>query len=153
MEMPKPTAAHKKLEKLVGTWVGEEKMHPSPWAPKGGIATGHIENRSALDGFVVIQDYVQERDGQVTFRGHGVFTWDAPRESYVLTWWDSMGMPPNEFRGTFEGDSFILTAQNPMGSNRTTFDFSGEGTYSFKMEISQDGEKWMTFMEGSYTRK
>ena len=26
MDMPKPTEAHKKLEKLVGNWSGEEKI-------------------------------------------------------------------------------------------------------------------------------
>ena len=40
MEMPTPGAAHFKLERLVGLWMGEERVHPSPWDPKGGDAVG-----------------------------------------------------------------------------------------------------------------
>ena len=31
MDMPKPTPAHDRLKKFVGTWKGEEKLSPSPW--------------------------------------------------------------------------------------------------------------------------
>lgn len=55
MEMPKPTTAHHQLAALVGTWVGEEKMYPSPWDPAGGTATGRFQNRLALDGLAVVQ--------------------------------------------------------------------------------------------------
>jgi len=30
MEQPTPTEQHKKLERLVGKWVGEENIHGSP---------------------------------------------------------------------------------------------------------------------------
>ena len=56
----------------------QERLYPSPWDPTGGPAVGHIENRAALDGFAVVHDYEHERNGSVTYRGHGIFTWDAP---------------------------------------------------------------------------
>ena len=93
MEMPTPGDAHRRLEVLVGTWIGEETMHPSPWDPQGGVADGTIENRLALDGFNVIQEYTQSRDGQQTFAGHGVFGWDGQRGCYTLHWFDTMGTP------------------------------------------------------------
>ncbi len=95
MEMPKPTEAHRRLERLVGAWTGQERLHPSPWDPSGGPAVGHVENRAALDGFAVIHDYEQERNGTVTYRGHGIYTWDSTRRQYMMHWWDSMGFPPN----------------------------------------------------------
>src|SRR3954469_8319331 len=33
MEMPRPTAEHRKLQLLLGDWEGEERMAPSPWGP------------------------------------------------------------------------------------------------------------------------
>src|SRR4030095_8583695 len=53
MEMGMPTVQeqHKKLQTLAGTWTGEEKMHPSPWDPEGGMALGKVNNRIDLDGF------------------------------------------------------------------------------------------------------
>ncbi|MBI4549087.1 MAG: DUF1579 family protein [Ignavibacteriae bacterium] len=151
--MPKPTDAHKKLEKLIGSWSGQEKLHPSPWDPKGGTARGRVTNRSALDGFVVVQDYEQERNGVINFCGHGVFGWNAAQQCYTLHWFDSMGMPPNEFRGSFKNDVLTMTSQDPQGHSRATFDFSKENQYSFRMEVSQDGKQWHTFMEGKYSQK
>ena len=40
MNMPNPSPGHLLLEKLAGSWVGEEIMHPSQWDPKGGVALG-----------------------------------------------------------------------------------------------------------------
>lgn len=153
MEMPRPTHGHKKLEKLIGTWHGEERMSPSPWDPEGGIAVGRVENRAALGGFAVLQDYEQRRGGAVSFQGHGIFTYDAPAEAYVLHWFDSMGMPPNEFRGRFEGDVLTLACEAPHGHSRCIFDVSRKESYSFRMDVSPDGKQWQTFMEGRYTRE
>src|SRR5215831_3482400 len=92
-EMPKPTDEHLRLQKLVGEWEGTETLSPSPWGP-GGKATGRSSIRSDLDGFFVIQDYVEEKDGRVVFRGHGVFGWDAGDKKYIWYWVDSMGSVP-----------------------------------------------------------
>jgi len=152
MDMPKPTAAHEKLAKLIGRWSGPETMPPGPWAPGGGTALGRVENRAALDGFVVIQDYAQERDGEVVFRGHGVFGWNPGAGHYTLHWFDSMGMGVNEYRGDFAGDVLSLISDSPMGKSRAVFDLGAAGRYVFRMDVSQDGQAWTTFMEGSYTR-
>ncbi len=153
MEMPKPTAAHRKLEKLVGRWTGEERVHPSPFDPKGGTAIARIENRLALDGFAVVQDYEQGRNGVVNFRGHGVFRWDASQQCYEMYWFDSMGMAPNIFRGSFDGDVLSLSCKDPHGHSRATFDLSQKGHYKFRMDVSPDGSQWFPFMEGQYTVK
>ena len=152
MDMPKPGEEHRRLGKLVGVWKGEEKLSPSPWDPVGGTATGKVENRSALDGFAVIQEYEQERNGAVSFRGHGVFCWDSAQNSYLFQWIDSMGMPPSDFRGTFEGDVLTLSNKGPMGQSRAVFDLRDKDVYRFRMEISPDGNQWLTFMDGRYER-
>jgi hypothetical protein len=150
MDMPKPTAAHRRLEKFVGSWNGDERMLPSPWDPAGGMAIGRVRNARALDGFAVVQDYEQERDGRVTFRGHGVFWWDSQSNACVLHWFDSMGQAPNEFRGTFEADVLTLVSRSPQGQSRSTWDFSQPGRYEHRLEMSPDGAQWTTLMEGSY---
>lgn len=89
----------------------------------------------------------------VTFRGHGVFSWDAAQHCYALQRFDTMGMPPNEFRGNFEGRVLSMTSKSHQGVSRATFDFGQEGKYTFRMEVSQDGKKWQTFVEGNYDRE
>ena len=152
-EMPKPTAEHKKLELLAGNWTGEEKIAPSPWDAAGGTAIGRVCNKVSLDGFNVIQEYEQERGGKTSFRGHGVFGYDANAKCYVLHWWDSMGMGVNEFRGQFTGDVLSMTFAGVHGHNRCTFDVSKPGGYAFTMDVSQDGKIWMNFMQGGYSKK
>lgn len=153
MDMPQPTEHHRKLEKLAGTWRGEEKLHPSPWDPQGGMAEGRVVNRIALDGFILVQDWEQARGGMITFRGFGVLTYDVGERCYVMHWWDSMGMAPNVFRGNFEGDVLSLACETPMGRNRAVWDFDKPGSYTFRLEMSQDGQQWATFMEGGYVRE
>lgn len=151
MEMPKPGAAHQQLAKLAGNWSGEEKLMPSPWDPKGGIAKATVVNRVACDGWIVVQDYEQKRDGQVSFRGHGVFSVDPAKNHVVLHWFDSMGAGTNVFTGNWKGDVLAMTGPSSGGTGRVTFDVTG-GTYKFAMDVSPDSKKWETFMTGSYRK-
>ena len=154
MEMPKPQAQHEKLKELAGTWTSEETMFPSPWDPQGGKADGRIEARIELDGFFLVADYVQERGGCASYRGHGIYGWDPGQNCYTLHWFDSMGSPCSEpMKGTWEGDRLTFQARNPMGHSRLTYHFQGTGRYQFLMEGSQDGKQWAKLMEGTYTRK
>jgi hypothetical protein len=151
MEMPKPGPAHKQLAKLAGNWVGEEKMHPSPWDPKGFVATGKVRNTLSLDGFCILQEYEQLRDGKTSFRGLGIFTWNELKKCNELAWCDSMGGMIQVFAGKWEGDVLRASNEGPMGMTRCSFDVSGNG-YKFTMEGSQDGKQWATFMEGKYAK-
>jgi len=154
MEMPKPQKEHEKLRALAGSWIGEEKMHPSPWDPQGGPAAATIDSRMDLDGFHLISDYVQKRGGQVTYRGHGVFGYNAARKCYEMWWFDSMGMTPDgAASGKWEGDTLMFEHQTPMGFSRYTYTLKGEGRYAFGIQNSQDGKQWASFMDGTYTKK
>jgi hypothetical protein len=83
VEMPKPTPGHSKMKALAGNWEGEEKMHPSQWDPNGGTAVGRSRARLSLGDFALISDYEQERDGVITFTGHGVTTFDPKEDLYT----------------------------------------------------------------------
>lgn len=152
MQMAQPTPAHKMLERLAGSWSGTEIMHPSPWDPNGGKATGHTEARMALDGFALIADYQQERDGAITFRGHGVYTYSAAEKQYILYWFDSMGVAANIFRGNIKGDKFTLTSKEEQGYSRLSYDLSQNDRQKFLMEMSQDGKHWKPLVEATYQR-
>jgi hypothetical protein len=152
MEMPKPTDAHRKLQSLVGTWKAEEKMFPSPWDPKGGTAVGRAINRLALDGFAIIQDYEQTSKDVVNYWGHGIFTWDPASQSYVLYWFDSLGMGVNVFKGSFDENKLTLTYKSDQGYTRASWKFTSDKSYAYKMEVSGDGNQWQPMMEGSYSR-
>jgi hypothetical protein len=154
MGMPTATEHHKKLEALAGNWVGEEKMFPSPWDPKGGMAVGKINARIDIDGFYLISDYTQERGGQITFRGHGVYGYNPETKLYSMWWFDSMGGGFGEVpTGAWEGNKLAFSHVTPMGRNRYTYIVEKDGRHTFTMETSQDGTQWNMLMEGRYTRK
>jgi hypothetical protein len=152
MDMPKPGPEHERLAKFAGTWNGEEKMHPSPWDPKGGVASASIVNRVACDGFYVVGDYEQERHGVVTFRGHSVWGFDPKSQEVVLHWFDSMGMGDDVFRGKFRGEVLTLECRNPMGHHRLSYDFSEKDTLRSRMESTQDGKEWNAMFDGVHHR-
>jgi uncharacterized protein YndB with AHSA1/START domain len=153
-DMPQPGDEHRRLEALAGDWTAEETLHPSPWDPKGGPAVGRIRARMDLDGFFLVTDYVQERGGRTSYRGHGVFGWDSGERCYTMHWFDSLGSggtPPA--KGRFEGNVLTFSHQHPMGHSRYVYTLEGEGRYSFRIENSQNGRAWSTFLEGKYARR
>jgi hypothetical protein len=152
--MPQPGPEHQKLHMLAGKWEGEEDLRPSPWGP-GGRAIGRYDMRVAVDGFFVVQDYEEEKDGRVVFRGHGVYGWDANDKVYTWFWVDSMGqMPAGPSRGRWEGDTLTFESASPQGRGRYIHRFEGTDKYTFKLENSFDGgATFVTLMEGTYHRK
>jgi hypothetical protein len=152
MDMPKLTADHKRLEKLVGIWKGTETMYPSAWDPKGGEGQATTKARLSLNGFAVIGDYEQTRGGTVTYQGHAVYTWDANANQVVLHWFDSMGCGVDEFRGAWKGDTLVLQSKNQMGHWRMTNDYAKAGTMTSTMETSEDGKAWKKLFDGKYSR-
>jgi hypothetical protein len=82
-----------------------------------------------------------------------VFRWDPTQQCYFLHWFDSMGFPPNDFRGQFEGDVLTLVFQGSMGHHRAIFDLREPDRYAFRMDVSSDGNQWFPFMEVPAMRK
>jgi uncharacterized protein YodC (DUF2158 family) len=153
MQMPKTAPGHQRLETLAGHWEGEEKMYPSQWDPKGGTAIARTRSVLGLSGFALISDYEQERDGVVTFTGHGVMTFDPKDDSYTLHWFDCMGSPPEVFKGRFEGDVLTLAHGGPGMHARFTHDLTDPKRMVSSMEMSPDGTTWNRMFDGSYERR
>jgi Protein of unknown function (DUF1579) len=153
MKMPTPSDEHRKLHRFAGRWTGEETLEPSPWGP-GGPAVGRTSAEVALGGMFVVSDYSEEKDGQVVFRGHGVFGWDPRAKQVNWYWFDVMGeTPPAPARGAWDGDTLILRSTSPMGEGRYTYRFHGNDRYEFRIDNSFDGGKtFVKLMEGNYRR-
>lgn len=153
MQMPTPGEHHQKLHALVGDWRGEEKFHPSPWDPNGGVGTSRCVARMDLDGFYLITDYTQERDGRVSYRGHGVYGYDLSKQKYQMYWFDVMGIDAGApALGTWVGDTLVYSQTHQGRHGRYTYQFRSPDEYTFMIEQSHDGESWKRFLEGIYRR-
>jgi hypothetical protein len=116
------------------------------------MAVGRNRNRVALGGFALVSDYEQERDGVVTFTGHGVYTYSPAVDRFTLHWFDSMGSPTEVFTGGFDGDVLTLAHGGPGPHARMTYDFSAPGIMEGMMELSPDGVEWKVLFEAVYRR-
>ena len=153
MDMPKPTEQHKKYQAFIGTWAGDETLHPMPWEPKMVKVTSKTVNRLELDGFFLVIDHEQTRDGKIGYRGHGVYGFDPFQQKFTMHWFDVMGFDPGPpALGTWEGKTLCFQHSHQKGHGRYTYNFERDGLYTLKIEMSQDGKSWIPFLSGTYKR-
>jgi uncharacterized protein YodC (DUF2158 family) len=100
----------------------------------------------------LLADYEQEREGRITFTGHGVYTFEPKTGRYALHWFDCMGSPPKVFVGTFEGDVLTLSHGGPGMHARMTYDLSKPQAMRSTMEMSPDGHDWNVLFDATYRR-
>jgi len=147
-----PLAEHARLAAFAGEWNGEEMVFPSRWTA-GGPATSHTVARMDLNGFYLIQDSVQMRDGKPIFATHGLFTYDREDRTYKLFWYDSLGYtPPSPASGGWVGKTLTLVRGSLRGNARHVYEIIDDDSYSLKIQFSPDAEGWADVLTGTYRR-
>jgi len=149
---PSALEEHRKLAVFAGEWSGEETIYPSRWS-EGGSATAIVKAHMALNGFYLIQDTVQMRDGAETFGTHGVFTYDREDRRYKLFWHDSLGYySPAPASGGWTGNTLILVRGSLRGNARHVYEVVDNDNYTMKIQFSPDAEGWADVLTGVYRR-
>ncbi|MCG2629990.1 DUF1579 domain-containing protein [Bradyrhizobium sp. WYCCWR 13023] len=147
-----PLAEHARLAAFAGEWNGEEMVFPSRWT-EGGPATSRTVARMDLNGFYLIQDSVQMRDGKQAFATHGLFTYDRDDRTYKLFWYDSLGYtPPSPASGGWVGNTLTLVRGSLRGNARHVYEIIDDASYSLKIQFSPDAEGWADVLTGIYRR-
>ena len=149
---PTPLEEHRKLRVFAGEWAGEEMVYPSRWA-SGGPATSQVAARIDLNGFYLIQDSRQMRDGRETFATHAVFTYDHDDRLYKLFWHDSLGyFAPSPASGAWSDNALVLVRGSLRGNARHVYEVVDDDTYKLKIQFSPDAEGWADVLTGVYRR-
>ncbi|MET4292699.1 hypothetical protein ACVW1A_002584 [Bradyrhizobium sp. LB1.3] len=147
-----PLPEHARLAAFAGEWNGEEVVFPSRWT-EGGPATSRTVARMDLNGFYLIQDSVQMRDGKQVFATHGIFTFDREDRTYKLFWYDSLGYtPPSPASGGWVGKTLTLVRGSLRGNARHVYEIIDDDSYSLKIQFSPDAEGWADVLTGVYRR-
>ncbi|WP_027554490.1 DUF1579 family protein [Bradyrhizobium sp. Cp5.3] len=147
-----PLPEHARLAAFAGEWNGEEMVFPSRWTA-GGPATSRTVARMDLNGFYLIQDSVQMRDGKQIFATHGIFTYDRDDRTYKLFWYDSLGYtPPSPASGGWVGKTLTLVRGSLRGNARHVYEIIDDNSYSLKIQFSPDAEGWADVLTGVYRR-
>jgi len=155
MEVPKPGPAHERLEFFVGNWQTEAEVKPGPGGA-GGKATA-AERCSWMEGgefFVLCHGEATGPMGKLY--SFGVMGYDTAAKTYTQTWYHHDGASANQV-GSVNGKTWVFTSESTVGGRprkrRTTFVETSPSSYTFKHESSQDGEAWVTGVEGTVTKK
>ena len=142
-------ALNRGLARLIGSWVGEERLAASPWAP-AGTATATLEFTEEAGGATVLQRYRQERDGREALTGLGVL--DVDEGTVRQFWWDSLGHPPAAPAvGQEAEDGIVVERSSPRGTNRTRVAVEGDELI-YEIEFAAPGEERALLVSGRYRR-
>ncbi len=154
MEAPKPGPELKKLDVFVGPWTLEGNMKPGMMGP-GGSMTENEKCEWMEGGFYLVcrSEYKSAMGDGV---GLSVMGYSAEDKAYTYREFDSFG-EFDDSRGTFDGDTWTWTSNEKMNGmtmkGRFTMKMTSATSYTFTFEMSQDGTKWSTVMDGKATKK
>lgn len=154
MEMPKPAAELKKLDVFVGTWTLDGNMKASSMGPAGTM-TENEKCEWMEAGFYLVchSDYKSSMGNGVSLSVMGYSTED---KVYTYREFSSTG----EFvdsKGTIDGDTWTWTSEEKMGGmtmkGKFTIKVTSPSSYNFGFDMSQDGTKWTSVMDGKASKK
>jgi hypothetical protein len=140
----------RRLAFLIGSFAGTEHMHPSAWAP-GGPATSSISATSELDGTLVVQRYVQVRDGSTSFELVAVWMVDPSSDEVLYYGFDTAGFPADPpARGTWQESGLVLERTTSRGSSRLTVSPTSTGWSWAKEFRGPDATTWSPVQSATF---
>jgi hypothetical protein len=153
-DMPKPGPEHKKLDMFAGSWTLDGDMKAGPMNPAPGKM---IENETCewMDGnfFLICHETYQSSMGNGT--GVSMMGYSADDKVYTYREFNSWG-EFDDSKGAVDGDTWTWTNNEKMGDKtmkgRFTMKIVSPTSYNFIFEMSEDGAKWTTIMDGKATK-
>jgi hypothetical protein len=154
MPLPKPAPELKKLETFAGSWTLDGTMKPSAMGP-GGSMTENETCQWMEGGFYLIchSDYKSTMGNGV---GLSVMGYSSDDKAYTYREFNSFG-EFDDSRGTLDGDTWTWTNEEKMGTmtmkGRFTMKMTSATSYNFTYDMSEDGKKWSSIMDGKASKK
>jgi Protein of unknown function (DUF1579) len=147
---PKPGPEHKVLAYFVGKWTGEAELKPGPLGPGGKITSADTCEWFAGGFHVICRSEGAGAMGNM--KSIGIMSFNAGDKAYNYYAIDSLGSAELS-AGNKSGDTWTFTADSNVAGqtfkSRYTVVEVSPTSYTFKWEMSQDGTKWATMMEGT----
>jgi len=153
MEMPKPGPEHKKLDVFAGSWTLDGDIKPGPMGPGGKMT--ETEKCEWMDGgfFLVCHSDFKGVMGSGT--GVSYMGYSNDDKAYTYREFNSWG-EFDDSKGSVDGDTWTWTSDEKMNGmamkGRFTMKITSPTSYNFSFEMSQDGTKWTTVMDGKATK-
>ena len=153
-EAPKPGPEHKKLDVFVGSWMIDGEVKPGSMGP-GGKVTEYEKCEWMEGGFYVIC-HTDFKSAMGNGTGISIMGYSSEDKAYTYREFNSWG-EFTDSKGSLDGDTWSWINDEKMGSTPTkgkfTMKITSATSYTFSFELSQDGTKWTTVMDGKAAKK
>jgi hypothetical protein len=151
---PKPGPELKKLDVFVGSWTLDGNMKAGVMGPGGPMT--ETEKCEWMDGNFYLVCHADYKSAMGNGVGLSVMGYSGDDKAYTYREFNSFG-EFDDSRGTVDGDTWTWTNDEKMGNmtmkGRFTIKLTSATSYNFMFEMSQDGTKWTTVMDGKGTKK
>jgi hypothetical protein len=153
-EEPKPAPELRKLEYFAGAWTTEGEIKPGPMGP-GGRFTG-TNQVQWMDGAFFLVTHSEFSGAMGKGSETAYMGWDTDDRMYTYDSFNTLG-EADHARGNVDGDTWTWRSETRMAAQtmkgRLTIKMLSARAYSFRFELSPDGTKWTTVLEGRTTKK
>ena len=154
MEAPKPAPELKKLDVFVGSWTLEGTMKPGEMGA-GGTMT-ESETCEWMEGNFYLVCHADFKGSMGNGVGTSIFGYSSDENAYTYREFNSMG-EFEDARGKLDGNTWTWTSDEKMGGmtmkGRFIINMTSPTSYTFNFDMSPDGTKWSTVMDGKGTKK
>jgi hypothetical protein len=151
---PKPGPELKKLDVFVGNWTLDGNLKPSAMGP-GGTMT---ENNKCdwMEGGFYLVCHSESKSSMGNSVGLSVMGYSADAKTYTYHEFASDGELVDS-KGALDGETWTWINDEKMNGAtmkaRFTIHMTSASSYTFVFDMSQDGTKWSTIMDGKATKK
>jgi hypothetical protein len=152
-EMPKPGPELKKLDVLTGSWTLDGEMKPGAMGPGGKMT--EIQKCEWMDGEFFLVCHADFKSSMGDGSGISVMGYSKDDKVYTYREFNSWG-EFEDSRGSLDGDTWTWLGDEKEGGmvmkGRFTMKITSPTSYNFTFEMSPDGTKWTTVMDGKATK-
>jgi hypothetical protein len=154
MPMPKPGPEHKKLDIFAGSWTLDGDLKPGAIGPGGKVTEN--ETCEWMEGGFFLACHVKF-DSAVMGNGSGqsFMGYSENDKAYSYRAFNSWG-EFEEAKGSWDNDTLTWlsddTTHGMKMKGRFTMKVTSPTSYNFSYDVSQDGTKWTTAMDGKATK-
>jgi len=152
---PAPEVA--KLGYFVGKWTTKGTIVAGPWGA-GGEFSWAESTEWMSGGFFVVGNWDFRMPAELGGDGKEIFImgYDTNRRAYSFDAFSSQGLHQVS-NGTLTDNAWVWTSESVQNGKpvqqKMTMQVLSPTNYSLKFELSSDGTTWMTFMEGTASKK
>ncbi len=150
---PAPGPEHKKLDAFAGTWTLDGDLKPGPMGPGGKMT--ETERCEWMQGNFFLVCHSDFKAEMMNGNGVSIMGYSTDDKAYTYREFNSMG-EFSESKGSIDGDTWTWLGDQKMGpmtmKGRFIMKVTSPTTYTFSFEVSPDGSKWTTVMDGKATK-